>query len=337
MKLLPCPSHLYLEITTECQLRCRQCHYWRSREKPGALSLDEKRDLLHHFLCLNPKGVAVFTGGEPLLRLQELLELSSICRSSGVLSVVNTNGSLINPVVAAKLVDQGPSWIVVSLDSHREVVHDWLRGVPGTFQRAVSAIRTLVKARSRGAGATRIFLSSILWDKNAESCLEFASFAKRLGADGVTFQALEETFALEGTRDAFYENYWFKNPTVACRAIDRLGTVFDGDPFLLLSRRDREWLKDYIHHPDLLSEPVCGSHEHNLWVDMYGEARLCSYMHRLPMEPSVGNVREATILQIWTGELATKARKVMEGCRLPCGLLNCHRKTTLAPSDRHNV
>ena len=322
------PTHLYLEITTECQLRCQQCHYWTTKESEGVLSLSEKRSLLQAFLELNPNGAVVFTGGEPLLRLEQLLDLGEICRTEDALSVVNTNAALIDTSVAQALIQRGPKALVLSLDSHKPEMHDRIRGVKGTYLRVLRAISELMAVRRAFNSDSLIFISSILCGLNIKDCVDFVYFTKELGVDGVTFQMLEKTFSLAAERDTFFERHWFKDATSACSAIDRLERTFIADPFLLLSKQDLQWFRLYLSNPEFLPEPICGSHERNLWVDIYGNARLCSYMHRLPVPSSIGNVRDSSILELWNGDLACQARPLMEACHLSCGMLNCHRRGT---------
>lgn len=328
MFVAPAPTHLFIEITTECQLRCQQCHFWSTKEHAGILSTSEKAAVLTTYLRLNPAGAVVFTGGEPLLRAEQLLTLSGMCRDAGILSVVNTNAGEITPELAEELIKRGPTYLVVSLDSHEEALHDQIRGVPGTFRQALRAIADLLRFRRLHGTATRIYFSSILCELNAAACCEFVHFAKNIGVDGVTFQALERTFSLASARDVFFEKNWFTDIGRTHAAFDRLAAEFLGDPFLLLSAQDLRWLKDYVASPDELPEPVCSSHERNLWIDMYGEARLCAYMHRLPIRPSLGNIRDQSLLELWTGDLAATARPIMDACRLSCGMLNCHRRKT---------
>lgn len=328
MNHAPPPTHLFLEITTECQLRCQQCHYWTTKERAGMLSLEEKLGLLAQYIQLNPSGTVVFVGGEPLLRLNHVLALSRQCRKAGLLSVVNTNAGTITTKIAEYLIRDGPSYIAVSIDSHLERLHDQIRGVPGTFQQAVAAIREMLRQRIALRSSSRIFISSILCELNIASCLQIAQFAKTLGVDGITFQALEHTFSLATKRDIFYEKHWFKDVMAAQGHVDRLAMHYAGDPFLLLNEQDIKWLKAYIAHSDLLPEPVCDSHKRNLWVDSYGETRLCAYMAKLPTPPSLGNVRQHTLSNLWNGPIADIARPVMAECRHTCGMLNCHRRKT---------
>ena len=328
MPVAPAPATLFIEVTTECQLRCQQCHYWTTKERAGALSTAEKAALLTSYLRLNPAGAVVFTGGEPLLHVEQILELSAMCRAAGVLSVLNTNAAAITPKLAEELVERGPTCLVVSLDSHEEALHDQIRGVPGTFRQALRALDDLLRFRRQHGAPTRVYLSSILCALNVSTSGNFVRFAKRLGVDGVTFQALEKTFALAGARDMFFERNWFSDIASAHAAIDRLAAEFLGDPFLLLSAQDFRWLKAYVASPDELPEPVCASHERNLWIDMYGEARLCAYMNLIPNHSSLGNIRDQSLAELWNGDAATGARPIMEACRFSCGMLNCHRRKT---------
>lgn len=324
----PTPQTLFVEITTECNLRCRQCHMWATRETPGVLTTEEKLDLISQFSKLNPSGGVVFTGGEPFQKPDQLLSLSEACRDHGLLGVVNTNATYLSSELILRVLRTGPQVLVVSLDSHRSALHDYVRGVPGTFDRVTGVTTELVARRPSEplASESRLYLSSILFNENIADCAEFIEFAKSLGVDGVTFQMLDRTFWLRSREDSFFEKHWFHDATSAKRSIDGLIAKYASDPFLLLDERDLEWMKLYIDNPHLLPEPVCGSHERNLMVDMYGDVQLCAYMKELLGGSSLGNARRSSLADLWRSKCAQEARPIMDSCRRPCGMLNCHRK-----------
>ena len=144
------PSHL-LQFSTDkkpvvvwnctrrCNLRCVHC-YSQSQDLSyaGELTTDEGVALLDD---LGEYGapVALFSGGEPLLR-KDLFTLVARAKERGLRAVISTNGTLITADLAARLRDAGLSYVGVSLDG-TQPTHDAFRGVKGAFDRAMRGIR----------------------------------------------------------------------------------------------------------------------------------------------------------------------------------------------------
>lgn len=288
----------------------------------------EKVALIPEFSRLSPHGAVVFTGGEPLRHMEELLALSAACRGHSLPTVVNTNATYISSASIPSLLTSGPEVLVVSLDSHRAELHDYVRGEHGTFARVVAAVRGLIEHRSarQNARSPRILISAILFHDNVQDAEHLVEFGRSLGVDGVTFQMLDRTFSLRGRKDHFFQNHWFRDPASARQSIAELGRRYRDDSFLLLSSQDLELMQLYLENSDVLPHAVCGSHERNLMVDMYGEVQLCAHMRSILGGQALGNVRLARLRDLWASDLANRAREVMDGCRRPCGMLNCHRR-----------
>ncbi len=142
--------YLFLEITQRCNLSCRHCGSDCGRQqREDELSTEEWLAFLdyaaEHF---RPRDVfLVLTGGEPLCH-PELPRLLERARGHGFPVGLVTNGWLLDESRVAALVGQGVKSVTVSLDGTREN-HDWLRGVPGSFDRALRGIRLLSGARIR--------------------------------------------------------------------------------------------------------------------------------------------------------------------------------------------
>jgi radical SAM protein with 4Fe4S-binding SPASM domain len=83
--------------------------------------------------------VLVFSGGEPLCR-QDLFELIGQAKAAGITPALATNGTLIDAAVAKRIHDSGVARVSVSLDGATAEVHNRLRRLAGSFQRAIEGI-----------------------------------------------------------------------------------------------------------------------------------------------------------------------------------------------------
>jgi MoaA/NifB/PqqE/SkfB family radical SAM enzyme len=148
------PSFLTFSVNNYCNQRCKTCNIWRNNpieERKKELKLDEIERIFSQF----PKIFwLTITGGEPFLR-EDLVEIVKIaCKKSKVnVLTITTNGSL--PDVIEKDVKEilanckNLTIIVnVSIDGDREL-HDKIRGIKGSFNKAVETIERLKKIKSR--------------------------------------------------------------------------------------------------------------------------------------------------------------------------------------------
>ncbi|WP_338603723.1 PTO1314 family radical SAM protein [Sulfolobus tengchongensis] len=121
-----------------CNLRCRMCPFWRRKDEK-LLSLEEEILMLK---SLERAGVLFmgFEGGEPLLRkdLEQILEESY----KRFYTSLVTNGWLLKDRV--KRISEYLDYLFVSIDGIGEV-HDKIRGISGSFEKAIEGIKEAKK------------------------------------------------------------------------------------------------------------------------------------------------------------------------------------------------
>jgi len=134
-------NYLFWECTTRCNLHCRHCGSdctMNSREKDMPLA-----DFLSALDTIprqhRPKGfTVVLTGGEPLLR-PDIEACGRAIRERGFGWSMVSNGFFYDGPMQRKLQGAGLGALTISLDGLEEE-HNWLRGHPQSFSRAVHAI-----------------------------------------------------------------------------------------------------------------------------------------------------------------------------------------------------
>ncbi len=135
---------LFWESTIRCNLTCAHCRRLESDEAADKdLSTDQAKEVIEQLADLGRKQammpVLVFSGGEPLCR-EDLFELVGQAKSLGIVPALATNGTLIDAAVAKIIKDNGIARVAVSLDGAMAEVHDKLRQLEGSFERAVEGI-----------------------------------------------------------------------------------------------------------------------------------------------------------------------------------------------------
>jgi len=138
---------LFWETTIKCNLTCAHCRRLESDEAAFKdLTTAQAKELISQLAELGKKQpmmpVLVFSGGEPLCR-DDLFELVSQAKAAGITPALATNGTLVNATVAKQIRDSGIVRVAVSLDGATAEVHDKLRQLEGSFERALQGIKCL--------------------------------------------------------------------------------------------------------------------------------------------------------------------------------------------------
>ena len=132
------------EITLACDLKCMHCGSRAGVRRPGELSTAECLEVIDSLARLGTREVTII-GGEAYLR-SDWLELIRAIRSHGMRCTMQTGGRNLHESRLIAAAEAGLSGIGVSIDG-LALLHDHLRGVPGSFDKAVAAIQL---ARSLG-------------------------------------------------------------------------------------------------------------------------------------------------------------------------------------------
>ena len=139
-KKWPGPGCAVWEITLACNLNCMHCGSAAGKKRPDELSTKEALDLCESLKEIDCKGVALM-GGEPLLR-PDWADISKRVHELGMELSIITNGWLgQDKRIAQQILDLSPECVTVSLDGADPLVHDMIRGVDGSFDRAIKALR----------------------------------------------------------------------------------------------------------------------------------------------------------------------------------------------------
>jgi radical SAM protein with 4Fe4S-binding SPASM domain len=133
-------SEVFLEITSQCNLRCPHC-YGGFGFKSHDLTTDEWKRIIDELAALNVSEI-VLSGGEPLCH-KDVFELISYMRKKPMRIVLSTNGTLIDEDVADEIKRLSIKSVRVSLDGPNAQIHDSFRGVKGTYDKAVKAVQLL--------------------------------------------------------------------------------------------------------------------------------------------------------------------------------------------------
>ena len=169
-----CPMLVIWEVTQACDLACVHCRASAQSERnPGELTTGQGYRLLDEIRSFG-EPLMVFTGGDPLKR-PDLYDLIRYSVRIGLRTNVTPSAT---PLLTAEAIqgfkDAGVTRMAISLDGPDAAMHDDFRGVPGTFDRAMFALRY-----ARDIGLDTQFQSTVT-RRNMHRLPEMAEIAKEV-------------------------------------------------------------------------------------------------------------------------------------------------------------
>lgn len=166
--------NLSLDITNECNLRCKHCCVSAGEHLYGMdLDTDKMKQILNKIYEFNPYSLSI-SGGEPLVRsdFREIVEDISD-HYSGRLDLM-TNGTLIDARMAEFIVKHF-DMVSVSLDGVNEETTALIRGT-GVFEKTVNGIKLLKKY-----GAKHLEATMVVCKENEKYIRNFKELCEKLG------------------------------------------------------------------------------------------------------------------------------------------------------------
>ena len=342
----PPPESVTIEVDYNCMLRCQMCQMWNRDFKTlrigdnEILSTHEMEGIIEELHSLGVKSL-YFCGGEPFLR-KDFLDIVKYCKSKGLYCSTISNGYLINSELAKQIVISGINSLGISLDSAHRELHDEIRGLKGSFDRAVEGIRLIKKyQREYNTELPEVFINTTISSRNFSTLPDVVELAKSLGVRRINFNYLsivddntvERTNRAIGEKTIGLHTFSDIDPTYLLQdeQIDQLAIVMrdikekcgfevtcDLDPALLNGNKD------------LLLEgkfPVsrCDIPWRSAMITPLGDVVPCAMFTDYKM----GNVRETAFRKIWNNRRARSIRMLL-GKNLPPICQKCctvHRDT----------
>src|SRR5579871_5380544 len=168
------PMLVIWEVTQACDLACVHCRASALSERnPNELTTEQGYRLLDEIRSFG-EPLMVFTGGDPLKR-PDLYDLIRYAVKIGLRTNVTPSAT---PLLTAEAIDgfkeAGVSRMAISLDGPDAQSHDEFRGIPGTFERAMFALR---HARDIGLDTQ---LQTTIRQRNMGRLPEMAEIAKEV-------------------------------------------------------------------------------------------------------------------------------------------------------------
>lgn len=274
---------LILAITRQCGLRCEHCFEWNNLGGKEVLEFLDLKRIVHDF---QERGVSLIqlSGGEPLSRFNEMLELLRIAKPGTDFWLV-TSGSGLSLKRALQLKHAGLTGVTISLDHWSEEAHNKFRKNTKSFQWVQEAVLNCHRVDlpvSLSLCATKEFVTN-------DNLWKYLRLAKRMGVGFVRI--------LEPRQAGRYAG---KDVTLSEEQVEQLKEFY-----LLVNSYSRYRTWPIILYPGYHQRQYgCfGAGERFLYIDSRGEMHACPFCRE-----STGNVLSTPV------DVCIKRMGKMTGC-----------------------
>lgn len=318
------PSVVFIKTTECCNLKCVQCNYHKNKaDDKNNITIDDKIDILNQIKEWDNNIRVSFTGGEPFVRKDVFYKLARECKKLGIKASVTTNGTLIKDDELKELLDLNLDFILISIDSNDEKIHNSIRGVDNSFELATTFAKNIIELRNSIKSNTGIYVSTLLGKHNLNDIENVIKFFEKVGFDGVFFQAIQPNFSSE-----FDEN-WIENSPLypsyeeAENGINKIIKLKENHSIISQTKEQFEDMLIYFKNPLKLPFKKCEAMNSTIIINDNGETQFCFDMERLGKKSS-GNIKKKSLKEIWNDNV--ELRQKMANCQFGCGIMNCHYK-----------
>ena len=319
------PVYLIVGLTYDCNSFCRTCFNWEQlrKNKEHELSLDE---LKKTFSTMGDLLFIVMSGGEPFLRrdLPDVCEALSV--GNNVKQITIPTGAIVSDLIARsteETLKRCPrTQIVVNLSiDHVGEKHDWIRGVPGNYERAKKTYAALMPLKEKYSNLT-VNVHTCLCTYNAEDLDELFVAVKR-DFPLVSFHSFEmlrgdqpdkniQPITTDRYRELLpkLEEYW--------------STYRNYDGFLKFVKVYSRRMELAVLEQETQVRPCHAGYVSGV-LDARGEVRMCE------LRDAVGNVRDTgfDFGKLWFSEAADKQRASIKAKECHC-THSCFMSSSLA-------
>jgi len=175
----PIPAFAIVCISTKCPYKCHYCYNSEMHADAEKLSVNQ---LVLTINCLVDSGIRniYLSGGEPMMRWNDLLQILERCQNRQITFWLLTTGWGITEEKIVQLIERDVTGIMITLDSENPETVAAIKGESGAYQNAIHAIR-LSAANGLIAVINTVFTKDILEEYNFERFVAF------VGQNGATF------------------------------------------------------------------------------------------------------------------------------------------------------
>ncbi|MBW1740208.1 MAG: radical SAM protein [Deltaproteobacteria bacterium] len=170
------PTYIMFDITNICNSQCIHCPhsttYSKSGISPVFIEMDIFRKVIDECVGKKMEFIRITADGEPLLH-KKVIEMVEYASRKGVGPVgLTTNGSLMTPDTAVRLIDAGLFMVDFSLDAVKpETYKEIRRGLP--YDKVTKNIEHILELRNKKQSSLKVMVSFVKQEENQHEVQEF--------------------------------------------------------------------------------------------------------------------------------------------------------------------
>ena len=201
------PSHIHIEPTNACNLRCIHCHHHSgSRDsgkftrKLGVMKMKIYKKIIDEISPLKCQ-ITLDCQGEPTLH-PKLIPMIEYAKNSGLRVSLLTNGTRLNEKLSQELIDSKVDRVVFSFDAVDKELYEEIR-VRGNYDKISSNIFNFIEKNQRYGHPIFICMSIIIQDKTRQHINDYKAFFSNKPIDTIFESDLLNLSGGSGVQDKF--------------------------------------------------------------------------------------------------------------------------------------
>lgn len=337
------PFNLQFNPTNLCNQKCRFC--WlrdeKNQEKQG-IDRQELPDekyirIIEDAGRLGVKRITITGGGEPTIRKSLLEAIIPRIKSEGMEGTIITNGTLLDQRLADVMVKSRWDSVIFSLDSPDPETNDFLRGMKGGFEKTVSSIRMLDKAKRKGGSMLpKLCIHYVLTNRNHTQIAEMVHLISDLNVENFFIEPvvnlcetsdLGESLKLKDAEQKKIAARHLKEGHELCDAKSIENNLHLLKEELIASVNDmKRHLEQERKKNTHIAEPgngiagtICYEPSLNMIIRPNGTVGPCCMFDFQSL-----SIKDKTLEEIWFGETFQKIREQIKKGELPGRCSNCN-------------
>ncbi len=315
------PVHAELDLTDRCNVACYFCNQMDVRTKES-IPLEEVERLLGELAASGLKSVRMSGGGDPLMYKHFPAVQAALAEHGVVIDNLTTNGALLKPEIADRLVADGAREVIVSLNAvDAEDYQRMMRVRARTYDDVLSNLRHLLAARG-DAPLPTVVVQFLLDPVNYRRLPEMYRLGRELGVDRIALNAVLEIplQRLEGKALLGHNDHQLVRPYLeqVLREDQEAGLLqmcFPWPEWNDMTERLRASLAIPSQHAFPAAKSFDEARNGQCFFGWYtatirgtGEMYPCCMLMNPEYKP-LANAREGSVQEVWNGEGFTRLRQ----------------------------